>query len=120
MTIPHATIYRIVGRTHVSSFPFRRSRNPGAAFCRVVFAFSRHSAPGTCIDPNNVCVAVVSLWLSGDIDGSAWLRRLRGNPRALGGPAGAEGSRPREGYPGDAEAKQSRRYHQKAKVIPQR
>src|SRR2546427_13297078 len=97
MTIPHATIYRIVGRTHVSSFPFRRSRNPGAAFCRVVFAFSRHSAPGTCNDPNNVCVAVVSLWLSGDINGSAWLRRLRGNPRALGGPAGAEGSRPRAG-----------------------
>jgi len=43
------------------------------------------------------CVAVVSLWLSGDIDGSAWLGVLRSNPRALGGPAGAEGSRPRAG-----------------------
>ena len=85
------------GGPNVFSFFGRPCTNSGTAFCRIVSAFSRHSAAGTCIDPDTVCVAVVSLWLSGDIDGSAWLRRLRGNPRALGGPAGAEGSRPRAG-----------------------
>src|SRR6266436_9813286 len=62
------------GGPNVFSFFGRPCTNPGTAFCRVVLAFSRHSAAGACIDPNTVCVAVVSLWLSGDIDGSAWLR----------------------------------------------
>src|SRR5207244_9655708 len=58
------------GGPNVFSFFGRPCTNSGTAFCRIVSAFSRHSAAGTCIDPDTVCVAVVSLWLSGDIDGS--------------------------------------------------
>src|SRR6266566_5021016 len=75
------------GGPNVFSFFGRPCTNSGTAFCRIVSAFSRHSAAGTCIDPDTVCVAVVSLWLCG----------LRRNPCTLGGPAGAEGSRPRAG-----------------------
>src|SRR5258707_15661506 len=87
---PYTTLFR--SEEHTSDLHSRQY-----LVCRLLLAFSRHSAAGACIDPNSVCVAVVSLWLSGDIDGSAWLRGLRRNPRTLGGPAGAEGSRPRAG-----------------------
>src|SRR2546430_15373441 len=54
------------GGPNVFSFFGRPCTNSATAFCRIVSAFSRHSAAGTCIDPDTVCVAVVSLWLSGD------------------------------------------------------
>src|SRR5207248_5461423 len=54
------------GGPNVFSFCGRPCTNSGTAFCRIVSAFSRHSAAGTCIDPDTVCVAVVSLWFSGD------------------------------------------------------
>lgn len=42
------------------------------------------------LNPNIVCVGVVSLWLSAYIDGATWLRSLGSNFCTLGGPRGKD------------------------------
>src|SRR5207302_9517639 len=77
------------GGPNVFSFFGRPRTNSGTAFCRIVSAFSRHSAAGPFIDPHTVYVAVVSLWLSGDIDGFGGFGGVRRAPRTIAGHASA-------------------------------
>src|SRR5580704_12455612 len=71
------------GGTLATSFFGGLRTSSDAAFCRVIPAFSGHASPGACADSRTFCVVVVSLRVSGDLDGPPWFRCVGRDARAV-------------------------------------